>query len=123
MGEGAELVQQNYDAFARGDIPAVIESLSDDVTWDVAEVLPQGGSFKGRDGVQQFFERLGQIFEEISIDVTDLIDGGDQVVGVGVGTGKLRDGGDAEYGFTHVFTTSGGKVTRFREYADPRKGL
>ena len=37
---------------------------------------------------------------------------------VGVGRGKLRDGGDAEYGFTHVFTVSGGKVTRFREYAD-----
>ena len=118
MGEGAEVVQQAYEAFARGDIPAVIESLSDDVTWDVAEVLPQGGSFRGRDGVQQFFEGLGKAWEEVNIDLTDLIDGGDQVVGVGVGSGKLRDGGDAEYGFTHVFTIGDGKVTRFREYAD-----
>jgi ketosteroid isomerase-like protein len=118
MGDAADVVRQSYEAFARGDIPAVIDALSDDVTWDVAEVLPQGGSFRGRDGVQQFFEGFGQVWEEVDIDLADFIDGGDQVVGVGVGRGKLRGGGDAEYGFTHVFTVADGKVTRFREYAD-----
>ena len=43
MGEAADVVRQAYEAFERGDIPAVIESLSDDVTWEVAEVLPQVG--------------------------------------------------------------------------------
>jgi uncharacterized protein len=118
MGEAADVVQQAYDAFGRGDIPAVIEAQSDNVTWEVAEVLPQGGSFRGKDGVQSFFEGLGQAWEEVAIDVDDLIDGGDQVVAVGVGRGKLRGGGDAEYGFAHVFTVADGKVTRFREYAD-----
>jgi ketosteroid isomerase-like protein len=117
MASGAEVVQEAYDAFGRGDIPAVLELVADDVEWNVAEVLPQGGSWRGRDGGTVFFQQLGEKFEEISIDVTDLIDGGDQVVGVGVGHGK-RNGNDVEYGFTHVFTVGDGKVTRFREYAD-----
>ena len=118
MASGAEVVQEAYDAFGRGDIPAVLELVADDVKWDVAEVLPQGGSWSGRDGATEFFQQLGEKYEDISIDVTDMIDGGDQVVGVGVGSGKRRGGDDIEYGFTHVFTVGDGKVTRFREYAD-----
>ena len=117
MASGAEVVQEAYDAFGRGDIPAVLERVSDDVAWTVADVLPQGGSWRGRDEVGEFFKGLGEAYDEISIDVTDFIDGGDQVVGVGVGQGK-RGGNDVEYGFTHVFTVGDGKVTRFREYAD-----
>ena len=118
MASGAEVVQEAYDAFGRGDIPAVLELVADDVKWDVAEVLPQGGSWSWRDGATEFFQQLGEKYEDISIDVTDMIDGGDQVVGVGVGSGKRRGGDDIEYGFTHVFTVGDGKVTRFREYAD-----
>ena len=118
MASGADVVRDAYEAFARGDIPAVLEALGDDVTWDVAEVLVQGGSWQGREGVGQFFQQLGELYEELSIDVHDLVDGGDDVVGVGVGRGKRRGGGPVEYGFAHVFTVSDGKVTRFREYAD-----
>jgi ketosteroid isomerase-like protein len=118
MSSGGDVVRQAYEAFERGDIPAVIDVLSDDVQWDVPTILPQGGSFSGKDGAGQFFQGLGEKYEELSIDIQDFVDGGDTVAGVGVGTGKLRDGGDIEYGFTHVFNVSDGKVTRFREYAD-----
>ena len=118
MASGADVVREAYDAFGRGDIPAVLELVADDAQWDVAEVLVQGGSWSGRDGVGQFFQQLGEKYEELSIDISDLIDGGDQVVGLGVGRGKRRGGGDVEYGFAHVFTVGDGKITRFREYAD-----
>lgn len=124
MGENGDLIRQSYDAFARGDVHAVLDTLTDDVQWDVPGSLPQGGSFSGKDGVGEFFQNLGQTYDGISLEVEDLVDGGDNVVGVGTATGKLRDAGTSvEYGFAHVFTVSGGKVTRFREYADPRQGL
>jgi ketosteroid isomerase-like protein len=118
MASGADVVRKAYEAFGRGDIPAVLELVADDVEWDVADVLVQGGSWRGREGAGQFFQGLGQQYEELSIDVHDLIDGGEHVVGVGVGRGTRRGGGEAEYGFAHVFTVGDGKVTRFREYAD-----
>ena len=124
MAGNADVIQGAYDAFAKGDVPAVIDTMDDEVTWDVASVLPQGGSFQGKDGVGEFFQGLGESWEELNINLDDLIDGGDNVVGVGRAEGRLRDGGTtAGYGFAHVFTLEGGKVTRFREYADPDGSL
>ena len=115
---GGDVVRQAYEAFERADIPAVLGALSDDVQWDVPDLLPQGGSFSGRDDVGRFFQRLGETYEELSLDIHDLIDGDERVAGVGVGSGTLHGGDRIEYGFVHVFDVSDGKITRFREYAD-----
>lgn len=119
---GGDVIRQAYDAFARTDIPGVLEVMADDVQWDVPELLPQGGSFSGREDVGRFFQRLGETYEELEIDIHDLIDGDERVAGVGVGRGKLHGAGQIEYGFVHVFDVSDGKVTRFREYADRSVG-
>ena len=117
MASGAEVVQEAYEAFSRGDIPAVLGGVADDAEWTVSESLVHGGSWRGPDGAGEFFKGLGETFDDISVEITDLIDGGDQVVGVGISRGT-RGGNAVEYGFAHVFTVADGKVTRFREYAD-----
>ena len=122
MSAGGDLVKQAYGAFEQGDIPGVLEVMSDDVQWNVADVLPQGGSANGKEEVGGFFQRLGELYEDLGLDIHDLIDGDNSVAGVGVGKGKLREGGDIEYGFVHVFDVEDGKVTRFREYADRKVG-
>ena len=115
---GGDVIRQAYDAFGRSDIPGVLELLADDVQWDVPDLLPQGGSFSGREDVGRFFQRLGETYDELDIDIHDLIEGDKRVAGVGVGRGRLHDGKGIEYGFVHVFDLSDEKVTRFREYAD-----
>ena len=119
---GGDVVRQAYEAFERADIPAVLEVMADDVQWDVPELLPQGGSFSGREDVGRFFQRLGETYDGLSIDIHDLIDGDERVAGVGVASGNLHSGDRIEYGFVHVFDVSDGKVTRFREYADRSVG-
>ena len=54
-------VQDIYAAFGRGDIPAIIERMADDVVWeygvsstDVPWLVPR----RGKSGVQKFFETL-----------------------------------------------------------------
>ena len=119
MSTAANAIRGAYEAFARGDAEAVLEVLADDVSWEVTEVLPQGGSFQGKQAVAGFLRALGEVWESIELDIEDLIDGGDEVVVIGRGEGDLRDVGHAGYGFAHVFTFRGEKVARFREYADP----
>jgi uncharacterized protein len=62
-------VQEIYAAFGRGDIPAILDTLADDVCWDH---LPDGGGAQrhdvpwlrertGRDDVAGFFEALGAL--------------------------------------------------------------
>ena len=48
-----------------------------------------------------------------------MVDGGENVVGVGRARGNLKGTGEAGCGFTHVFTIQDGQVVRFRQYVDP----
>ena len=122
MSAGGDLIRQAYDSFAQGDVPAVLGVMSDDVTWNVPELVPQGGSANGKDEVGAFFQRLGELYEGLNLDIQDLVDGDNRVVGVGIARGDLREGGSVEYGFTHVFDVEGGQVVRFREYVDSSVG-
>ncbi len=121
MGDELQVVQGAYEAFGRGDIPAVLEVLDEDVDWSSPEVLPHGGDFRGRDEVGRFFQGLGEKWEDdFAVEVEDSVDGGDHVVMLGRASGTLRDGGTrADFGFAHVFDVRDGKVARFREFVDP----
>ena len=116
MSDNAQVVTQAYEAFSRGDIPALLEMMGDDVSWEVTEILPQGGSFAGRDGVGEFFAGVAREWPELEVEIEDMVASGDHVVGVGRAKGQLADGRESGYGFTHVFTLADGKVVRFREY-------
>ena len=123
MADGnLELIQKGYEAFGRGDIPAVLEILSDDVEWNVTEVLPQGGRLRGKQDVAGFFERLGGIWEGLNIEVDDFVASGDRVCVIGRGSGSV-DGKQTGYGFVHAWTVRDGEAVRFDEYADPAAEL
>ena len=124
MAENADLVRSAYDAFDRGDIPAVLGLVGDRVEWDVTTVLPHGGSWRGREGAGEFFQGLGENWADFSVEVEQLIDGGDEVVIVGRAAGLLRDSNRAAgYTFVHIHTVQGGQIVRFREWADPDEAL
>jgi ketosteroid isomerase-like protein len=119
VGGNADVIQQAYGAFAKGDIAGVLDLLTDDVEWSAPSTLPQGGAFRGRAEVGRFFEGVGGAWDPLAIDVEGLGEiGDDLVVGVVRASGTLRGGGPAEYGAVHVFTLTGGRVSRFREYTD-----
>jgi ketosteroid isomerase-like protein len=120
----ADVVASAYEAFGRGDIPALVDLLDDRVEWSSPMTLPQGGQYKGKDGVVRFFESVGAAWATLSLTVEstgEITD--DLVVAVVDLTGELRDGGPATYGSMHAFTVRGGKIVQFREYTDLDKPL
>jgi ketosteroid isomerase-like protein len=119
MSDQATLVGQAYEAFGRGDIPAVLDTLDPAVRWSTPEALPHGGDFDGRDGVGRFFAGLAERWEALEVEPDPPIASGDRVAVTGRARGKLRDGGDADYGFVHVWTIADGHATAFTEYIDP----
>jgi hypothetical protein len=125
VSKNSDLVQSAYGAFAHNDVPGVLAALDDRVEWDVTSVLPQAGSWRGRDGVGEFFENLGSHWADLTIEVERIVSEGEIVVAFGRAAGRLREHGDAPagYGFVHRFTVLDGAVTRFREWADPDEEL
>jgi ketosteroid isomerase-like protein len=59
-----EKVQQMYGAFARGDVPAILADLAEDVEWEYnafPNPVPWLQPLKGRANAVRFFEALGAI--------------------------------------------------------------
>jgi ketosteroid isomerase-like protein len=116
--QNAALARAAYDAFGRGDIPAVLAALSEDVAWNVPSVLPHGRQARGRDDVGQFFAGLGEKWEDFSVNVHDFVASGDRVCVLGRAEGR-HAGAQTGYGFVHAWTVRDGELARLDEYVDP----
>ncbi len=81
-----ETVKALYDAFATGNIPFILENVSEDFTWQDPNdplIVPYGGLHKGRDGFMQFFQQLGGNTDTSLWQVDDYISEGEMVVAEG----------------------------------------
>lgn len=57
-----QVVQDIYEAFGKGDIPTILDTLSDDITWTHGgnpQILPFAGTVQGKDAVLRFFQIVG----------------------------------------------------------------
>jgi ketosteroid isomerase-like protein len=68
------------------------------------------------------FMRLGEIGDNFSVNVTQLVAEGDTVVGLGTYSWNRTGSGEpAEVKIAHVWTLDSGKVTRFQQHVDTAK--
>ena len=118
-----KVVQTLFEAFGRGDIPALLSSLSDDVSWQIfgtASGVPYYGEHKGQAGVTDFFGKLGGNVEFERFEPREFLSvEGERVLVLGGERGRVKPTGrsfDQEWAM--VFTLKGGKVTSFRCYED-----
>jgi ketosteroid isomerase-like protein len=118
MGANAQVIEQAYAAFGRGDIPGLLALLDDNVEWTSPRTLPHGGEFHGPAEVVKFFEAIGAEWDPLTIDVKQVDEVGDLVVGVVRADGIRRGGEPAGYGAVHVFRVGNNKITGFHEYVD-----
>ena len=65
--DNLKTIQSVYEAFGRGDVAAILETLTDDVDWASEAADPAGapwyGVRRGRDAVAAFFEAFGSTME------------------------------------------------------------
>jgi uncharacterized protein len=120
MTESPEaVVREIYESFASADIPAVLSALGEDIDWRAPDNLPHGGHFTGRDGVGRFFQGIGEHWEALTVDIEDVVSGGDHVVVLATVSGKLRSTGEnTGYTTAHTWTLRDGTPTRFAETVD-----
>jgi uncharacterized protein len=113
-------VKAIYEAFAKGNIPAVLEALSRDIAWTEAEGFPYGGTYHGPSAVLTgVFMRLGTEWEGFASVPDEFIDGGDTVVVLGKYSGKYKaTGKSVQANFAHVWKMQDGKAAQFIQYVD-----
>jgi ketosteroid isomerase-like protein len=67
-GAAEDTIRGMYEAFARADVPAILNALDEQIDWRSPENLPHGGHFRGRDDVGRFFQGIGQHWESLTVD-------------------------------------------------------
>lgn len=127
MATNIETVQAMYQAFGRGDVPAILAHLSPDIEWehDAADHgVPWLRPRRGRDQVEGFFGELGGLdfrrFEPLSF-----LTSADQVAAViAVELASKATGRAIRDLEVHLWTFGAdGKVVRFRHFADTHQHL
>lgn len=120
--ENVNLVQGMYEAFSKGDIPAVLSRFDPEIEWNEAENFPYAdrNPYVGPNAILEgLFMRLGSEWDYWNLKIEELLDAGDTVVSLGRYLGKNKSTRikiDAQ--FVHVWKFRNGKVVRFQQYAD-----
>ena len=118
-GEATAVVRQVYEAFGRGDVPAILRLLADNVDWEFvgSPKLAYAGSRRGPAAVAEFFQAVARTDDIQAFEPREFIEAGDNVTVLGWERSKALDTGHVfESDWAHVFTVAGGRITRWRGF-------
>lgn len=122
METNGAILEKAYEDFAKGDVPAVLAVLDENLQWFEAEGGPywQGGPQIGpQQVVEHVFMRIPQDYDGFTVKVNRIVGLGDTVVMEGryVGSGKAS-GRPLDAQVAHVWDFKDGKVVRFQQYVN-----
>ena len=123
--DNVRLVQQQFDAFGRGDVDVALAAVAEDVDWQApvssrASPPPWAGRRRGRQQVVDYSRQLASAVRPQPFQDLIFTAAGDRIVVEGRNRGTVLATGQLyEHGWVMVFTICGGQVVRFRHYYDP----
>jgi ketosteroid isomerase-like protein len=123
--ERVERIRTGYAAFNRGEFDAGLEGIADDVTWEVLEVFPEKGPFRGKEGILRFWQSWAETFSEFRAEIEEIVEVEDHIVVVMHMSGRGH-GSEAPMGspsFAQIWTFDGDQVTRVRMVPDKHEAL
>jgi ketosteroid isomerase-like protein len=118
MTSATEVVRAFYAALGRGDAPAALGLMADDIAWNAMwHYRVDGlGPRKVAEGV---LAPLMAEWSSFALTPGDYIADGDRVVSLGVFTGVHgASGRSVEAAYAHVWRVTAGKIQRFDQYID-----
>ena len=120
------IIQNIYDDFAKGDVPAVLSGLDEQVVWNEAENFPyaDGNPYIGKDAVLNgVFARIGTEWEYWNLVDMNLHEMDNNMV---LATGRYdaknkKTGKKINAQFGHLWTLKDGKASSFQQFADTKQ--
>ena len=116
-----QTLRDAYEAFNRGDIPAVLEAMDPAIEWnEPGGGRAPSGTFQGSQSVaNDVFSTVPENFDEFSARPDRFFEAfGDHVIVIGEFRAKSKGGGDMTAAFVHVWQMRDGKAARFHNYVD-----
>lgn len=113
-------VEAIYEAFGRGDVPAVLAAMDEGIEWREAEGFPYGGTYHGPEAVlEHVFAKLAGEWDDFRAVPESYVDGDSVIVALGEYSGTYTETGKRfQAPFAHVWWLEDGKAVRFQQFTD-----
>jgi ketosteroid isomerase-like protein len=123
--ENVEMVQRAFDAFNRGDRDAAVADVAPDFEYVASGAIPGAtGKYRGPEGFKRFTGWLLDQFDEARVELTEVIDAGDQVVVRARSRGRgRRSGAETSWDTWQVWTVRDGKAVRGEGFTSREEAL
>ena len=118
-----QIVNDMYNSFATGNIPAVLADMDSNIEWNESENFPyaDGNPYVGPNSVLEgVFKRLGTDWEywKLTDQVFYEAQNGEIIVTGRYNAKFKKTGVEIRAQFAHFFWIDNGKVIKFQQYAD-----
>lgn len=118
MQSTEKALRSSYEAFRRGDLKPLMDSLSDDIQWHVSGESPLAGSYRGKDEVLGLFGRMMDLYGgTLRVEVADIL-ANDQRGVVVTKEQASHQGRNLEFSCIHLWIVRDGKLAEFRVFYD-----
>jgi uncharacterized protein len=119
-----ELVRRGYEAWNSGDRSWVLDHMSPDVEWITPPEDPDPGTYRGYEGLEQFWAQWRAAVGQLNFTPERIIDAGDHVVVMALRSGRGEHSGlEVSDKVIQVFTFEGETCVRVREFYDQADAL
>ena len=120
MSDHKFLIRNLYEAFAKGDMPAVLSAFAEDISWTEAEGFPYAGTYIGADAILAgVFARIGAEWDGWSAIPREYVEEGDTVITLGEYRGTFKATGKSMRApMVHVWKLEGGRIKSFVQHTD-----
>jgi uncharacterized protein len=116
--EDLETVRRAYDAFARGDLETLTTFLAPDIEWRTTPEVPFMGNYSGLDEFLRGMDEWTSAFEDVTTEVEEMIDAGDNVIVHHRMRGKGRDSGvEVDLAIFQVVAVRDGQLVRMHDFS------
>jgi len=126
-GSNLEAARSLHDAFMGGDLDALLALLDEDVEWGIGAYLTGRASYRGKDGVREWWEEVRSLSEAGGETLVptfereeELPDG--RILRLGQ-VRIIREQGNLESEFGALYTFGEGKITALRVHMSHAEAL
>ena len=120
-----ELVRLAVDATNRRDLATLDAIWSEEGEFHSTFAASEGRVFRGRQGIRDYFDTLGEVFDDMQIEIEEITDVGEDrlVVELRVSGRGKGSGVNVEQRNGQVWTIVDGKVARIDSYMNSTDAL
>jgi ketosteroid isomerase-like protein len=119
--ENTEQVTKIFEAFGRGDVPFILDQLTDDTRFvgHLDASVPWAGVYEGKQEVARYFQAMGTSVEVGAHPVDTVVAQGDTVIATGDVSFKVRESGKSGSSeWVYIFKLTDGRVRSFDQFND-----